>query len=47
MIVGGGGHALATAQLLIGLVNDRPTFDIVVCRSFAEYLALCLVHATR
>lgn len=36
---------LAKASVLIGLVDDTPTFQIVVRRSFAEYLALWLRHA--
>ena len=36
---------LAKANVLIGLVDDQPTFEIVVRRSFAEYLALWLRHA--
>ncbi len=36
---------LAKASILIGKVDDVPTFDIFVRRSFAEYLALWLQHA--
>ena len=35
----------AMANLLIGLVDDHPTFEIVVRRSFAEYLAFWFKHA--
>ncbi len=38
---------LAKANVLIGLVDDHPTFEIVVRRSFAEYLALWFRHAAR
>ena len=38
---------LAKANVLIGLVDDHATFEIVVRRSFAEYLALWLRHAAR
>lgn len=36
---------LAKASILIGKVDDAPTFDVFVRRSFAEYLALWLQHA--
>ena len=36
---------LAKASILIGKVDDDPTFDIFIRRSFAEYLALWLQHA--
>ena len=36
---------LAKASILIGKVDDVPTFDVIVRRSFAEYLALWLQHA--
>ncbi len=36
---------LAKASILIAKVDDVPTFDIFVRRSFAEYLALWLQHA--
>lgn len=38
---------LAKANVLIGLVDDRPTFQMIVRRSFAEYLALWLRNAAR
>ncbi len=38
---------LAKANVLIGLVDDHATFEIVVRRSFAEYLALWFRHAAR
>ncbi len=38
---------LAKANVLIGLVDDRPAYEIVVHRSFAEYLVLWLRHAAR
>jgi sarcosine oxidase subunit gamma len=36
---------LAKASILIGKVDDVPTYDIFIRRSFAEYLALWLQHA--
>ena len=36
---------LAKANVLIGLVDDQPVYDIVVRRSFAEYLVLWLRYA--
>lgn len=36
---------LGKASVLIGKIDDKPTFDLVVRRSFAEYLALWLQHA--
>lgn len=36
---------LAKASILISRIDDAPTFDIFVRRSFAEYLALWLQHA--
>ena len=39
--------ALAKANVLIGLLDKRPTFELIVRRSFAEYLALWLRHAAR
>ena len=36
---------LAKASVLISMVDDRPTFDVFVRRSFAEYLALRLQRA--
>ncbi len=38
---------LAKANVLIGLLDKQPTFQIIVRRSFAEYLALWLRHAAR
>jgi sarcosine oxidase subunit gamma len=38
---------LAKANVLIGLIEDTPSFQIVVRRSFAEYLAQWLKAATR
>ncbi len=38
---------LAKANVLIGLLDNQPTFQIIVRRSFAEYLALWLRHAAR
>lgn len=38
---------LAKANVLIGLIDDTPSFQIVVRRSFAEYLAQWLKAATR
>ncbi len=36
---------LAKASILLSKVDDAPTFDVIVRRSFAEYLALWLQHA--
>ncbi len=36
---------LAKAGVLIARIDDAPTFDVIVRRSFAEYLALWLQHA--
>ena len=36
---------LAKANILIGLIEEKPVFEIVVRRSFAEYLARWLQHA--
>ena len=36
---------LAKASVLIAAVDSRPSFDVIVRRSFAEYLALWLEHA--
>lgn len=36
---------LARANVLIGLIDDQPTYEIVIRRSFAEYLVLWLRHA--
>ena len=36
---------LEKASMLIALVDDEPTFDIIVRRSFAEYAARCLRHS--
>lgn len=38
---------LAKANVLIALVDDQPAYEIVVRRSFAEYLLLWLRHAAR
>ena len=38
---------LAKANVLIGLVDDQPVYEIVVRRSFAEYLVLWFRHAAR
>ena len=38
---------LAKANVLIGLVDDQPVYEIVVRRSFAEYLVLWFGHAAR
>lgn len=38
---------LAKANVLIGLVDDQPSWEIIVRRSFAEYLVLWLRHAAR
>ncbi len=37
---------LAKTSMLIALVDDTPTFDIIVRRSFAEYAALWLLHSS-
>lgn len=36
---------LAKAHILIGLINDDPVFDLIVRRSFSEYVVLWLKHA--
>ena len=36
---------LAKANILIGLIDEKPVFEIVVRRSFAQYLVLWLQHA--
>ena len=36
---------LAKTSMLIALIDDAPTFDIIVRRSFAEYAALWLQHS--
>jgi len=36
---------LARANILLSKVDDAPSFDVFVRRSFAEYLALWLQHA--
>ena len=36
---------LAKAGILLSKVDDIPTFDVIVRRSFAEYLAVWLEHA--
>jgi sarcosine oxidase subunit gamma len=36
---------LAKANVLIGLVDDQPAYEIIVRRSFAEYVLLWLRHA--
>ncbi len=36
---------LAKASILIARIDDAPTFDVIVRRSFAEYVALWLQHA--
>ena len=36
---------LAKASVLIALVDEQPTFEIIVGRSFAEYLARWLRHS--
>ncbi len=36
---------LGKAGVLIGMMDDSPTFDVIVRRSFAEYLALWLRRA--
>jgi sarcosine oxidase subunit gamma len=38
---------LARANVLVALVDDAPTFMIVVRRSFADYLGRWLIHAGR
>ena len=38
---------LATVGVIIRLVNEEPTFDIIVRRSFAEYLALWIEDAAQ
>lgn len=39
--------ALAKANVLIGLVDSEPTYEIIVRRSFADYLARWLRRAAR
>lgn len=36
---------LAKANVLFGLIDERPTFDIIVRRSFSDYLLQWLTHA--
>ena len=36
---------LAKTSVIISMVDDKPTFDVIVRRSFAEYLALWLLRA--
>ena len=36
---------LAKTSMLIALIDDKPTFDIIVRRSFAEYAACWLRHS--
>lgn len=38
---------LAKANVLIGVVDDQPSYEIIVRRTFAEYLVLWLTHAVR
>ena len=38
---------LAKARVLIGLVDAAPVFEIVVRRSFADYLCRWLAHVAR
>ena len=38
---------IAKANMLIGLVDDEATFEIVMRRSYVEYFALWLRHAAR
>ena len=38
---------LANANVLIALVDDAPTFMVVVRRSFSDYLCRWLAHAGR
>jgi sarcosine oxidase subunit gamma len=38
---------LAKAGVLLGLVDDAPVFEIVVRRSFADYLCRWLAHVAR
>ena len=38
---------LGKAPVLIGLIDDTPTFDVIVRRSFADYLHKWLRHAGR
>jgi sarcosine oxidase subunit gamma len=38
---------LAKANVLIGMVDDQPMYEIIVRRSFAEYLVLWLRHSAR
>lgn len=39
--------ALAKANVLLGLINDQPTFELIVRRSFGKYLMLWLEHAAQ
>ncbi len=39
--------ALAKANVLIGLLDASPTYEIIVRRSFADYLERWLRHAAR
>ena len=39
--------ALAKTSMLIAMIDDAPTFDIIVRRSFAEYTARWLRHSGR
>ena len=38
---------LAKTSMLIALIDEAPTFDIIVRRSFAEYAAQWLQHSSR
>jgi sarcosine oxidase subunit gamma len=38
---------LARANILLGLIEDTPTFEIVVRRSFADYLCRWLAHTAK
>lgn len=38
---------LAKANVLLGLADDAPTFDVIVRRSFADYTVKWLQHAGR
>ena len=38
---------LAKTSMLLALIDDAPTFDIIVRRSFAEYAAQWLQHSSR
>ncbi len=37
---------LAKTSMLVALVDDAPTFDVIVRRSFAEYAARWLLHSS-